>query len=73
MKFPHYSHGMIALPHNSLAGRGIVGADFVLTLLTRHLPEHPGYFGEMVWILMMLEQWLAAKAPKFMTSLASPA
>ena len=31
----------------------------------RHLPEHPGYFGEMVWILMMLEQWLAAKAPGF--------
>jgi asparagine synthase (glutamine-hydrolysing) len=29
------------------------------------LPEHPGYFGEMVWILMMLEQWLAAKAPSF--------
>ena len=25
--------------------------------LTR-LPAHPGYYGEMVWILMMLEQWL---------------
>ena len=49
---------------HSLARRGIVRADFVQTLLTRHLPEHPGYFGEMVWIMMMLEQWLAAKAPK---------
>ena len=50
---------------HSLTARGIVRADFVRTLLTQRLPEHPGYFGEMVWILMMLEQWLAAKAPSF--------
>jgi len=50
--------------HN-LAGRGVVRADFIQTLLTDRLPEHPGYFGEMVWILMMLEQWLAAKAPGY--------
>ena len=50
---------------HSLARRGVVRADFVQTLLTQRLPEHPGYFGEMVWILMMLEQWLAAKVPGF--------
>lgn len=50
---------------HSLAARGVVRTDFVETLLTRRLPEHPGYYGEMVWILMMLEQWLAAKAPQF--------
>jgi asparagine synthase (glutamine-hydrolysing) len=50
---------------HSLAGRGVVRADFIESLLTQRLPEHPGYFGEMVWILMMLEQWLAAKAPTF--------
>jgi asparagine synthase (glutamine-hydrolysing) len=50
---------------NSLAARGVVRADFVQSLLKQRLPEHPGYFGEMVWILMMLEQWLAAKAPSF--------
>lgn len=50
---------------HSLAARGVVRADFVQTLLTQRLPEHPGYYGEMVWILMMLEQWLAAKAPGF--------
>ena len=49
----------------SLAARGVVRVDFIQTLLTQRLPEHPGYFGEMVWILMMLEQWLAAKAPGF--------
>ena len=50
---------------HSLAERGVVRADFIQTLLTQRLPEHPGYFGEMVWILMMLEQWLAARAPGF--------
>ncbi len=50
---------------HSLAARGVVRADFVHTLLTQRLPEHPGYFGEMVWILMMLEQWLQQHAPAF--------
>ncbi|WP_296483337.1 asparagine synthase C-terminal domain-containing protein [Rhodoferax sp.] len=50
---------------HSLAARGVVRADFIQTLLTQRLPEHPGYFGEMVWILMTLEQWLSAKAPAF--------
>ena len=49
----------------SLSSRGVVRPDFVQALLTQRLPEHPGYYGEMVWILMMLEQWLAAKAPRF--------
>ena len=49
----------------SLSLRGVVRPDFVQDLLTQRLPEHPGYYGEMVWVLMMLEQWLAAKAPRF--------
>jgi asparagine synthase (glutamine-hydrolysing) len=28
------------------------------SLLGERLAEHPGYYGEMVWILMMLEHWL---------------
>ncbi len=48
-----------------LADRGIVRADFIRELLSRKLAEHPGYYGEMVWILMMLVQWLRAKAPQF--------
>ncbi|MDP1692572.1 MAG: asparagine synthase, partial [Burkholderiaceae bacterium] len=43
---------------HSLAGRGIVQPAFIETLLKELLPAHPGYYGEMVWILMMLEQWL---------------
>ena len=49
----------------SLAARGVVRADFVKTLLGQRLAEHPGYYGEMVWILMILEQWLQAKKPAF--------
>ena len=50
---------------NSLATRNIVRPEFIRSLLTDRLQEHPGYFGEMVWILMMLEQWLQAHAPEF--------
>ena len=50
---------------HSLSQRGIVRPDFIETLVKERLHEHPGYYGEMVWILMMLEQWLQAKAPNF--------
>ena len=48
---------------HALAGRGIVQEAFVDTLLEKHLPEHPGYYGEMVWILLMLEQWIEGQSP----------
>lgn len=49
----------------SLVDRGILRAEFVEELLTKRLYEHPGYFGEMIWISMMLEQWLRAHAPSY--------
>lgn len=49
----------------SLAERGIVRPDFVRGLMQKHLREHPGYYGEMVWILMMFEQWMRAHAPDY--------
>lgn len=58
--------GLRALAADSLHGlsaRGMVRQTFVDTLLRTHLPAHPGYYGEMVWILMMLEQWLRKHAP----------
>ncbi|MGV7206260.1 asparagine synthetase B family protein [Oxalobacteraceae bacterium A2-2] len=42
----------------SLKQRGIVRAGFIDELLGRRLAEHPPYHGTMVWVLMMLEQWL---------------
>lgn len=50
---------------HAIAARGIARRDFIDRLLDRRLAEHPGYYGEMVWILMILEQWLRAKAPRF--------
>jgi asparagine synthase (glutamine-hydrolysing) len=44
----------------ALKRRSIVRAAFIDELLQRRLQEHPGYYGEMVWILMMLEQWQEA-------------
>ena len=51
-----------------VAARGIVRADFVEGLLSQRLKEHAGYYGEMVWILMMLEQWLRRHAPDWRVS-----
>lgn len=48
-----------------LVDRGILRPDFVDSLLNKHLFEHPGYFGEMIWISMMLEQWLRAHASNY--------
>lgn len=48
-----------------LARRGIVREDFVKRLLEHYLPEHPGYYGEMVWILIVLEQWLQQYVPHY--------
>lgn len=47
----------------SLSARGIVRPEFIRTLIADRLAEAPGYYGEMVWILMTLEQWLQAHAP----------
>ena len=49
---------------DTLATRRIVRRDFVDRLLASYLPEHPGYYGEMVWILTMLEQWLRRHAQR---------
>jgi asparagine synthase (glutamine-hydrolysing) len=52
------------LARDSIAGllpRGIVRRDFVDDLFERKLHEHPGYYGTMVWVLMMLALWLESR------------
>ncbi len=56
-----------------LATRGIVRSDFLDALLERKLAEHPAFYGEMVWILMMLEQWLAARTGAASSASVPPA
>jgi len=57
--------GLRALARASLAAlatRGIVRPSFTEALIGQKLAEHPAFYGEMVWVLMMLEHWLAAHA-----------
>ncbi len=48
-----------------LRDRGLVQEAFVDKLLKDDLPSYPHYYGEMVWILMMLELWLQNHAPSW--------
>lgn len=44
----------------SLKTRGIVRVEFIDRLRADLLADHATYYGELVWVLMMLEQWLQA-------------
>lgn len=62
----HRHAGLKALASDSVRGfgaRGVVRPEFMERVLTELMPQHPGYYGEMVWIVMMLEQWLRRHAP----------
>jgi asparagine synthase (glutamine-hydrolysing) len=43
---------------SDLKRRHIVRAEFIDELTSLHVPSHAQYYGTMVWVLMMLEQWL---------------
>ena len=42
---------------SDLDKRRIIRPDFINDLTTRHIQNHTAYYGTMVWILVMLEQW----------------
>jgi asparagine synthase (glutamine-hydrolysing) len=49
------------LTHASIAAlkqRGIVRSEYIDWIEHRHASEHASYYGVMLWILVMLEQWL---------------
>ena len=41
-----------------LVDRRLLRSDYVNTLLDERLPRYPHYYGELVWVLMMLELWI---------------
>jgi asparagine synthase (glutamine-hydrolysing) len=51
-----------------LVDRGLVNQGYVKLLLEDRLPEYPHFYGELVWILMMLELWLQAHSPDWKVS-----
>lgn len=48
-----------------LVERKLIRRVFAEDLFSTHLAEHAGYYGEMVWILTMLELWFEAHASGF--------
>lgn len=42
----------------SLRNRGWINPAYIDELQRLHRDEHPAYYGVMIWVLMMLEQWL---------------
>ena len=48
-----------------LTERRFIRRELVHDLLSTRLNEHSGFYGEMVWVLMMLEHWLKRHAPAF--------
>lgn len=45
----------------SLRRRHYINPRYIDTLLAERHLEHAGYYGVMIWVLMMLEQWLQAQ------------
>lgn len=43
---------------DSLCGRGIARREYIDTLIAAHKDEHAHYYGEFIWVLMVLELWL---------------
>ena len=48
-----------------LTERKFIRRKLVHDLLSTRLNEHSGFYGEMVWVLMMLEHWFKRHAPMF--------
>lgn len=40
-----------------LKKRGVIRPEFIEALFAVRLTQHPGFYGPLVWVLVMLEQW----------------
>lgn len=49
----------------SFGERGVIRPEFIKRLVSELLPAYPGYYGELAWIITMLELWLRDRAPQF--------
>jgi asparagine synthase (glutamine-hydrolysing) len=48
----------------SLGGRGYFRPEFLRDALRLHADGHASFYGELVWILTVLELWLQANSTK---------
>jgi asparagine synthase (glutamine-hydrolysing) len=47
---------------SGLKGRGYIRPEFIDEVIRLHREGHAGYYGELIWVLMMLELWLESRA-----------
>lgn len=50
---------------NSFKSRNIVKASLIDQAMEAHNSVHTGYFGELIWIMVVLELWLQKEEPDF--------
>jgi asparagine synthase (glutamine-hydrolysing) len=43
--------------------RGFLRTEYIKSIRQLHTSEHSTYFGKMIWVMLMLEQWLEMHAP----------
>jgi len=55
-----------------LKGRHVVRSEFIDELMSVHLVSHASYYGVMVWVLMMLEQWFKHHGERAVPAAAGP-
>lgn len=53
---------------NQFNKRHIVNPKFMTQLMDHHLIKYPAYYGAMVWLFVILEQWLVAQQSSFSQS-----
>lgn len=46
---------------DGLSQRGIIRADYIDLIRRATIGEHPGYYGEMIWLMCVLESWLTTR------------
>lgn len=57
------SDELMAIAHSALerlSRRNILNPQFIEQAIKMHRSEHAGYYGELIWILVVLELWLGA-------------
>jgi asparagine synthase (glutamine-hydrolysing) len=48
---------------NGIEKRNFLNPDYIKNLIYLHQTGHASYYGVMIWILVMLEQWLISHNP----------
>jgi len=50
---------------SDLQKRNIIKQEFISTLTGDYLAQHAAYYGSMIWVLVMLEQWFKSHHPDY--------